>query len=49
MQEGDVIQLDSDAKDMLTGYIGKLPKLRGYAGVRRGMQAFRIEEKIIIK
>ncbi len=49
MQKGDIIQLDSDANDMLTGYIGRLPKLKGYAGVQRGMQAFRVEKKIIIK
>ncbi len=48
MQKGDVIQLDCDAKDMLTGYIGRLPKLKGYAGIRRGVQAFRVEEKIVI-
>ena len=49
MQKGDVIQLDCDAKDMLTGYIGRLPKLKGFAGIRRGMQAFRVEEKIAIE
>lgn len=49
MQKGDVIQLDCDAKDMLTGYIGDIAKFKGYAGLRHGMQAFRIEEKIIIK
>lgn len=49
MQKGDVIQLDCDAKDMLKGYIGNIPKFKGYAGIQRGMQAFRVEEKIIIK
>jgi len=49
MQKGDVIQLEDDAKEMLTGFIGELPKVRGYAGVQRGFQAFRIEEKLITK
>ncbi|MBI9087732.1 MAG: flagellar motor switch protein FliM [Desulfobacterium sp.] len=49
MQPGDVIQLDHDAKDMLTGYIDGLPKIKGYAGVQRGFQAFCVEEKTIIK
>ena len=49
MQPGDVIQLDNDAKDMLTGYIDGLPKIKGYAGVQRGFQAFCVEKKTIIK
>ncbi|MBF0201804.1 MAG: FliM/FliN family flagellar motor switch protein, partial [Desulfamplus sp.] len=36
MQEGDIIQLDHDATEMLTGFVGDLPKVKGYAGVRRG-------------
>jgi len=49
MQPGDVIQLDNDAKDMLTGYVDGIPKVRGYAGIQRGFQAFRVEEKLTIK
>ncbi len=49
LQPGDVIQLDSDAKDMLTGFVDGLPKVMGHAGIQRGFQAFRIEEKLIIK
>ncbi len=49
MQKGDVIQLDHDAGDMLTGYIGDFPKLKGHAGVKRGFQAFRVEEKMMLK
>lgn len=49
MQEGDIIQLDHDATDMLIGYVGDLPKIKGYAGVRRGFQAFRVEEKLKLK
>lgn len=48
LQKGDVIQLDHDAKDMLTGYIDELPKVKGYAGIRRGFQAFRVEKKLYI-
>ncbi|MFO7752550.1 MAG: flagellar motor switch protein FliM [Desulfobacteraceae bacterium] len=47
MKEGDVIPLDNDAGDMLTGFIDGLEKLKGYAGVHRGLQAFRVEKKII--
>ncbi|SLM29250.1 FliM [Desulfamplus magnetovallimortis] len=49
MQKGDIIQLDHDATDMLTGFVGDLPKVKGYAGVRRGFQAFRVEEKLALK
>jgi len=47
MKEGDVIQLDTDADDYLTGFIDGLVKLKGYAGVRKGLQAFKVEKKII--
>jgi flagellar motor switch protein FliM len=47
MQEGDVIQLENDASDPLVGFISGLPKLKGYAGVQRGLQAFKIDEKIM--
>ncbi len=49
MQKGDIIQLDHDATEMLTGFVGELPKIKGYAGVRRGFQAFRVEEKLKLK
>ncbi len=49
MQEGDIIQLDHDAIDMLTGYVGDLPKVKGYAGIRRGFQAFRVEKRLYLK
>jgi len=49
MQKGDVIQLESDAKEMLTGFVNDLPKVRGHAGVQRGFQAFRIEEKLFTR
>ncbi|MFH2060625.1 MAG: flagellar motor switch protein FliM [Pseudomonadota bacterium] len=47
MQKGDVIQLDRDASDPLISYINGLEKLRGYAGVQRGFQAFQVNEKIL--
>lgn len=46
MQKGDIIQLDNDAGDPLISYIGGLEKLKGYAGVQRGFQALKVEEKI---
>ncbi|MDA3917914.1 MAG: flagellar motor switch protein FliM [Deltaproteobacteria bacterium] len=47
MQKGDVIQLDNSAGEPLTCYVDGLEKLRGYAGVQRGFQAFKIKDKII--
>ena len=49
MQKGDVIQLNNDATDMLTGFIDGFPKLKGHAGIQRGFQAFKIEEKFKLK
>ncbi|MEA1966944.1 MAG: flagellar motor switch protein FliM [Thermodesulfobacteriota bacterium] len=49
MQKGDVIQLDHDAKDMLVGFVDRLPKVKGHAGIKRGMQSLRIEKRIIRK
>ena len=47
MQKGDVIQLDNSAGEPLTCYVDGLEKLTGYAGVKRGFQAFKIKDKII--
>jgi flagellar motor switch protein FliM len=47
MQKGDIIQLDNDACDPLICYVDGLVKLKGYAGVQRGFQAFQVNEKII--
>ncbi|MCM2284534.1 MAG: flagellar motor switch protein FliM [Desulfobacula sp.] len=47
MQKGDIIQLDNDACDPLICYVDGLAKLKGYAGVQRGFQAFQVNEKII--
>ncbi len=48
MQKGDVIQLDKDAGEPLTGYIDGLEKLTGYVGVQRGFQAFKVKDLITI-
>jgi len=49
MKTGDVIQLDQDADQCLLGLVEKLPKLKGRAGIQRGFQAFRIEEKLALE
>ncbi|HKK99728.1 MAG TPA: flagellar motor switch protein FliM [Desulfotignum sp.] len=46
MQEGDVIQLDNDAGNPLSCYVDGLEKLKGFIGVQRGFQAFKITDKI---
>ncbi len=47
MQKGDVIQLDNSASDPLVCYVDGFEKLKGYAGVQREFQAFKVKEKII--
>ncbi len=46
MQEGDVIQLDKDASEPLSCYVDGLEKLRGYVGVQRGFQAYKVHDTI---
>ncbi|MCW7753806.1 flagellar motor switch protein FliM [Desulfobotulus sp. H1] len=46
MQPGDVIPLDQDAEQPLTAYIEGIAKMKGFAGVQRGFQAFRITDKL---
>ncbi len=46
LKVGDIIQLDKDAEQTLFAYVDELAKLRGYAGVQRGFQAFRVESRI---
>jgi len=48
MQEDDIIQLDNDVNEPLIGYVNGLEKLKGSAGVQRGQQSLKIEEKIMI-
>lgn len=49
MKTGDIIQLDQNAGDSLTAFIGGQQKIKGYAGIQRGFQAFRIEEKLTLE
>ncbi|MBF0118089.1 MAG: flagellar motor switch protein FliM [Desulfobacterales bacterium] len=44
---GDVIQLDQDADEPLFGLIEKVPKFKGSAGLQKGIQSFKINEKIL--
>ena len=46
LNPGDVIPLDQSADESLVGLVEGVPKLRGFAGIRRGFQAFKIDEKI---
>ena len=46
MQKGDIIQLDKDASEPLSCYIGRLEKLTGYMSVQRGFQAYKVKETI---
>lgn len=43
---GDVIQLDKDAEQPLTGMVEGIPKFRGFAGTQRGCQAFKIDSRL---
>ncbi|MDY0361799.1 MAG: flagellar motor switch protein FliM [Desulforegulaceae bacterium] len=45
MRRGDVIPLDQDASEPLKGFIEGVPKFKGFAGVKKGFQAFRISGK----
>ena len=47
MQKGDVIQLDNSASDPLIAYVDGFEKMKGYAGVQRDFQAFKVKDKII--
>lgn len=46
MKPGDVIPLGQDAELPLTAYIEGVAKMKGFAGVQRGFQAFRLTDKI---
>lgn len=49
LKPGDIIELDQDAEDTLTGLVENFPKLKGHAGLQRGFQAFRVENKLYTK
>jgi flagellar motor switch protein FliM len=46
LKVGDIIQLDTDAEQTLLAYVSGLAKFKGYAGVQRGFQALRVEERL---
>ncbi len=49
LKPGDVIQLDQDAGEPLLGLVEEVPKFRGHAGVQRKFQAFKIEERQLLR
>lgn len=49
LKPGDIIQLDQDAADPIIAKVEGFEKITGYAGVQRGFQAFRVEEKLLLK
>lgn len=49
MKVGDVVELDQDAEKPLRAIVQGLHKMSGFAGVQRGFQAFRVEEKLILE
>lgn len=49
LKPGDIIQLDQDAADPLMAKIEGFEKITGFAGVQRGFQAFRVDQKLYIK
>ncbi|MBF0103403.1 MAG: flagellar motor switch protein FliM [Desulfobacterales bacterium] len=49
MKPGDVIELDQDADEVLIGIVENRHKFRGYAGVQKGFQAYRIESRIFLE
>lgn len=46
LKSGDIIELDQDAEETLIGLVEGFPKLKGFAGIQRGFQAFRVEDKL---
>jgi flagellar motor switch protein FliM len=46
LKVGDIIQLEKDAEQTLYAYVEGISKFRGYAGVQRGFQAFRVESRM---
>ncbi len=46
LKAGEVIQLDQSADGTLAGMVEGVRKLRGYPGIQRGFQAFKIQEKV---
>lgn len=46
LKVGDIIQLDTDSEQTLLAFVAGLAKLKGYAGVQRGFQALRVEDRL---
>jgi flagellar motor switch protein FliM len=46
LKVGDIIQLETDAEQTLLAYVSGLAKFKGYAGVQRGFQALRVEDRL---
>ncbi|RJQ62792.1 MAG: flagellar motor switch protein FliM [Desulfobacteraceae bacterium] len=44
LKPGDVIPLNQNASEALVGLVEGIPKLTGFAGIRRGVQAFKIQK-----
>lgn len=49
LKKGDIVELDQDAGDVLTGFVEGFPKLLGYAGMQRGFQAYKVDKKLYTK
>jgi len=49
LKPGDVIQLNQSATETLIAQVEGVAKLTGYAGVHKGMQAFKIERKLSLR
>jgi len=47
LDEGDIIQLDTNVDDLLLAYVQGLPKFKGSPGIKRGHRAFKIESLIL--
>ena len=46
LKVGDIIQLDKDSEQTLLAYVSGLAKFKGYAGIQRGFQALRVEDRL---
>ena len=49
LKPGDVIQLDQNANETLSALVEGVPKLKGFAGVQRGFQAFKVNNKLSLQ
>ena len=49
LKPGDVIQLDQNADETLTALVEGVAKIKGYAGVQRGFQAFKVMKKLSLE